>query len=212
MEGSFSSCSYELDASVQLGEIIKDLKDGEIICLADNENIENEIDMMCLAVHATTENINYMITNARGLVCIPMSAALCDEIGFKAMKSDNIKADKLGTPFYQSVDLDNGSTGVSAVERSKTARHIASNNAKLEDFVSPGHLFTLRAKPGLLAERIGHTEASVQLANLCGENTAVICEIIKDNGEMLRVKDFPLWNADKGLKLYHIDKLIEVLE
>ena len=133
MGGAFSSCSYELDASVQLGEIIKDLKDGEIICLADNENIENEIDMMCLAVHATTENINYMITNARGLVCIPMSAALCDEIGFKAMKSDNIKADKLGTPFYQSVDLDNGSTGVSAVERSKTARHIASNNAKLKD-------------------------------------------------------------------------------
>lgn len=191
-----------------LEEIIKALKEGEIICLSDNENIENEIDMCCLASKASTDNINYMIKNARGLVCIPMSADMCDEIGFEPMKSDNIKADKLGTPFYQSVDLDNGSTGISAVERGKTARHIATGTAKLDDFVSPGHLFTLRAKPGLLSERIGHTEGSVTLAGLCDEKSAIICEIIKDNGEMLTVKDFQEWNKDKHLKLYSIDQLI----
>lgn len=192
-----------------LDEIIKDLRDGKIICLADNENLENEIDMVCLANKATTENINYMITNARGIVCIPMMADLCEEIGFEPMKADNIKADRLGTPFFQSVDLDNGSTGVSAVERGKTARHIASGIANIEDFVSPGHLFPLKAKRGLLKERFGHTEGSVMLANLCGTNSSVICEIIKDNGEMLTVKDFPLWNANKNLKLYSIDELIK---
>lgn len=192
-----------------LENILKDLKDGKIICLSDNENLENEIDMCCLASKASAENIMYMIKNARGLVCIPMTSQLCDDIGFEAMQNDNIKPDKLGTPFYQSVDLDNGSTGISAIERSKTAQHIASGKATLDDFVSPGHLFTLRAKKDLLKERLGHTEGSITLANLCGEKAAIICEIIKDNGEMLTVKEYEEWNKDKGLKLYSIDQLIE---
>ena len=197
-------CSFEEAKEV--------LKNGEILCISDREDIENEIDMMILGEFATTEKINYMITNAKGLVCCPMSAAWCDMIGFEEMKNDNIKADKLGTPFYQSVDLDNGSTGVSAVERAKTIQHITSGSAKLDDFVSPGHLFTLRAKPRLLAERMGHTEFSVTMAGLCGTKpVAVICEIINNDGEMLRVKDFEQWNADKGLKLYSIDQLIEEL-
>ena len=189
--------------------ILEELDKGHIICLADSFDLENEIDMMCLAKHATTENINYMINNARGLVCIPMSAELCDSIGFEPMTNENIKADRLGTPFFQSVDLNNGSTGVSAIERGKTARHIASGNAKLDDFVSPGHLFTLRAKPELLKVRQGHTEGSVQLAKLFGEEAAIICEIINTNGEMLRVANFADWNKDKGLKLYSIDQLIK---
>jgi 3,4-dihydroxy 2-butanone 4-phosphate synthase/GTP cyclohydrolase II len=195
-----------------LPEILESLENGEIICLADDEKLENEIDMMCLAKYATTENINFMIKNARGLVCCPMSAEMCEKIGFEPMKNDNIRADHLGTPFFQSVDLNNGSTGVSAVERGKTARHIASGNARLDDFVSPGHLFTLRAKPDLLKERQGHTEGSVQLAKLCGEEAAIICEIIKENGEMLTLSDFEEWNKDKGLKLYSINELIKHYE
>lgn len=194
-------------------EAIEDLKAGKIVCISDREDIENEIDMMCLGEFATVENINTMISTAKGLVCCPMSAEWCDKIGFEPMKNDNIKGDKLGTPFFQSVDLDNGSTGVSAIERSKTVKHIASGNATLESFVSPGHLFTLRAKPGLLAERLGHTEFSVQMAELCeAAPVAVICEIINTDGEMLRVKDFEEWNKDKGLKLYSIDKLINQLD
>lgn len=189
------------------------LQKGEILCISDREDIENEIDMMILGEFATTEKINYMINNARGLVCCPMSSDWCDKIGFEPMKCDNIKADKLGTPFYQSVDLDNGSTGVSAVERAKTVNRITSGEATLDDFVSPGHLFTLRAKPDLLNERLGHTEFSVQMAELCGSvPVAVICEIIAEDGEMLRVKDFEEWNKDKNLKLYSIDQLINELE
>lgn len=196
-----------------LNEAKEVLMNGGMICISDKEDIENEIDMMCLAEFANTEKINYMITNAKGLVCCPMSAAWCDKIGFEPMHSGAIKADKLGTPFRVSVDLDNGSTGVSAVERAKTIRHIASGEAVLGDFVSPGHLFTLRAKPGLLGERLGHTEFSVQMAELCGSApVAVICEIIGDGGDMLRVKDFEEWNKDKGLKLYSIDQLISELE
>lgn len=195
-----------------LEEAINDLKSGKIVCISDREDIENEIDMMCLGEIATVENINYMITNAKGLVCCPMSANWCDKIGFEPMKNENIKGDKLGTPFYQSVDLDNGSTGVSAIERTKTIKHIASGHAKLNSFVSPGHLFTLRAKPGLLKERLGHTEFSVQMAQLCGLSpVAVICEIINKDGDMLRVKDFEEWNKDKGLKLYSIGQLIKEL-
>lgn len=193
-------------------EIVKDLKEGKIIALADSPNIEDECDYCCLAKYATTENITRMITEARGLVCISMSAELCDKMGLTPMMHDNIRVDHLGTPFYQSVDLNNGTTGVSAVERGKTARHIASGDAKLEDFVSPGHLFTLRARKELLRVRKGHTEASVQLAKLCGEEAAVICECIKDNGEMVHVGDAAEYFADKDIKLYSLDQLIEDLK
>lgn len=193
-------------------EIVKDLKEGKIIALADSPNIEDECDYCCLAKYATTENITRMITEAKGLVCISMSAELCDKMGFNPMMHDNIRVDHLGTPFYQSVDLNNGTTGVSAVERGKTARHIASGDAKLEDFVSPGHLFTLRARKELLRVRKGHTEASVQLAKLCGEEAAVICECIKDNGEMVHVGDAAEYFADKDIKLYSLDQLIEDLK
>lgn len=195
-----------------LNEALEELKNGKIIALADSPNIEDEVDYCCLAKFATTENINRMITEARGLVCISMSADLCDKIGLKPMKSDNITADRLGTPFYESVDLNNGSTGVSAVERGKTARHIASGEAKLDSLVSPGHLMTLRARKGLLKERKGHTEASVQLAKLCGEESAVICECIKDNGEMLHVGEAVEHFENKGIKLYSLVQLIEDTE
>ena len=195
-----------------LEEILFDLKSGKIVALADSPNIEDECDYCCLAKYATTENITRMITEARGLVCISMSAELCDNIGLEAMASGKIKADKLGTPFRLSVDLDNGSTGVSAVERGKTARHIASGEAKLDDFVSPGHLMTLRAKEGLLKVRKGHTEASVQLAKLCGEESAVICECIKDNGEMLHVGEANEYFKNLDIKLYSLEQLIEDLK
>lgn len=195
-----------------LEEAINELKSGRIIALADSPNIEDECDYCCLAKYATTENIARMITEARGLVCISMSSELCDKIGLDAMASEKIKADKLGTPFRLSVDLDNGSTGVSAIERGKTARHIATGGAVLDDFVSPGHLMTLRAKPGLLNERKGHTEASVQLAKLCGEEAAVICECIKENGDMLHVGEASKYFEKKNVKLYSMDQLIEDLK
>lgn len=189
-------------------EVLEDLQKGKIICLADNEDLENEIDMMCLAKYASTENINYMIKNARGLVCCAMDDEACERLGLEPMIYDNAMVDRLGTPFYQSLDLNNGSTGVSAVHRGRTARRIATATARLSDFVSPGHLFTLRVKPGLLKERLGHTEGSVTLAKMCEQIADIICEIIKDNGEMLTLKDFKSWNKNKNLKLLSIEQLM----
>ena len=164
---------------------------------------------MCLADYASTENINYMISHAKGLLCLSASSEIIDNIGLQPMYYNNISNDKLGTPFYQPLDLNNGTTGVSAIERAKTARYIANGKSKLKDFVSPGHLQILRAKPGLLSERIGHTEFSVQMAELCEKNNAaIICEIINDDGDMLRVKDLEQWNQKHNLKLYSIDQLI----
>lgn len=191
-----------------LTEVLADLKEGKIIALADSPDIENEVDYCCLAKFATTENITRMITEARGLVCCSMSATLCDKIGLDAMASDKMQTDRLGTPFRMSIDLNNGTTGVSAVERGKTARHIATGKAVLDDFVSPGHLMTLRAKEGLLQARFGHTEGSVQLATLCGEESAVICEVIKDDGTMLTVKDAPAYLKEKDIKLYSLTQLM----
>lgn len=194
-----------------LNEAIQDLKAGKLVCISDTEDIENEIDMMCLGVFATPENINYMITHARGLVCCAMSSEITDKLLLEPQRKAG-NQDKRGTPFYESLDLATADTGVSAYERSDTILHIASGNAKRSDFISPAHTMTLRAKPNLLFARLGHTEFSVQMAQLCGvTGVAVICEIIKDDGTMLRVNEFQKWNGKHNLKLYSINQLLEYL-
>lgn len=195
-----------------LSEAIEDLTNGKIVCISDTEDLENEIDMMCLGVHATPENINYMITHARGLVCCSMSTEMADNLSLMPQRQQG-NQDKRGTPFYESLDLATADTGVSAYERSDTILHIASGNAKREDFISPAHTMTLKARPNLLLERLGHTEFSVQMAQICEvAEVAVICEIIKDDGKMLRVNEFEEWNKNHNLKLYSINQLLEYLK
>ena len=191
-------------------DILEDLKAGKIICIADSEDVENEIDMMCLGKFATPENVNFMVTNAKGLVCVPMGYDYAINHGFKKMDIKGFAEDKRQTPFCQPVDLKTCDTGISAYERSKTIRHLADKDNKPDDFISFGHTFTLIARPKLLEERHGHTEASVFLASLVDDNSpvATICEIIKDDGKMLRVADFAEWNKDKNLKICHINSLI----
>lgn len=192
-------------------EILEDLRQGKIICIADSENVENEIDMMCLGKYATPENINYMINLARGLVCVPMAYDYAINHGFNKMNVKGFSEDKRKTPFCQPVDLKTCDTGISAYERSETIRRLANPENKPSDFISFGHTFTLIARPKLLKERQGHTEASVYLASLIDQTSpvATICEIIKDNGKMLRVKDFEYWNENKNLKLCHTDYLMK---
>lgn len=195
-----------------LEEAIQDLKAGKLLCISDTEDIENEIDMMCLGVFATPLNINYMITHARGLVCCSMSSEMADKLLLTPQRQQG-NQDKRGTPFYESLDLATADTGVSAYERSDTILHISSGKAKRKDFISPAHTMTLRAKPNLLFERLGHTEFSVQMAKLCNvTEVAVICEIIKDDGTMLRVNEFEEWNKKHNLKLYSINQLLEYLK
>lgn len=193
-----------------LEEIIKALKEGEIICLSDNENIENEIDMCCLASKASAENINYMAKNACGFICNVLSWDVAEAKGIDYLSQAGVNEDHRGTPWARFLDHQDCDTGISPEERSKTIMRLSQESSKLSEFVN-GHVPVLKARKGLLKERLGHTEMSSQLSYLCGDNgCAVICEILeKGNGtSMLRLKDFQEWNKDKHLKLYSIDQLI----
>ncbi len=192
-----------------LEEIIKDLKDGKIVCLSDNEDIENEIDMMCLAKFASPENINYMAHFACGFICCVLPHGLCVKKGLDYLKQEGLNQDHRGTPFCAFLDHKDCDTGISAYERSKTIIKLAQTSKGKNCFVQ-GHTPVLHAKKGLLKERLGHTEMSSQLSFMADSNgTAVICEVLNCNGHMLRVNDFEQWNKDKGLKLYSMEQLLE---
>lgn len=190
-------------------EILETLKLSGIVCIADSEDVENEIDLMCLGKFAYRNNVNFMITFGRRLVCVPMSFEFAENHGFNQIQFEGFSPDVRQTPFAQPVDLKTCHTGISAVERSHTIRHLADPAMKKSDFISFGHVFTLIARKGLLQERHGHTEASVKLAKICDKSSPVacICEIVKRDGTMLRVKDFLDWNKNFGLKICHVDDI-----
>lgn len=194
-----------------LNEVLEDLKAGKIIAIADNEQLESEIDMMCLSSKATPENINYMAKNACGFICNVLSWDVAEEKGIDYLKQDGVNEDHRGTPWARFLDHKDCDTGISPKERSKTIMRLSQNDTKLDEFVN-GHVPVLKARKGLLSERLGHTEMSSQLSFMCGDNgCAVICEILKGGNDtgMLRVADFKEWNKDKNLKIYSIDQLLQ---
>lgn len=194
-----------------LKEILTDLEQGKIVCISDNEDIENEIDMMCLAEFATSENINYMAHNACGFICNVLPHDLCVQKGLDYLKQEGLNQDHRGTPFCAFLDLAICDTGISAFERSETILELSCSDKTLSDFVQ-GHTPVLHAKKGLLRDRLGHTEMSSQLSFMADSNgTAVICEVLNYDGQMLRVKDFDEWNKDKKLKLYSMKQMLEEL-
>lgn len=197
-----------------LHEILEDLTAGKIVCLADSEDLENEIDMCCLAEYATPENINYMAKNACGFICNVLPWDLAEEKGIDYLVQKGINQDHRGTPWAKFLDHKDCSTGISPEERSKTIMRLSKESSSLSEFVN-GHVPVLKARKGLLKERLGHTEMSSKLSFLAGSNgTAVICEVLeKDNGtSMLRVSDFEDFNKDKGLKIYSLQQLLKDLE
>ena len=192
-----------------LKEILKDLKNGKIVCLSDNEDIENEIDMMCLAKFATPENINYMAHQACGFICCVLLHDLCIKKGLDYLKQEGLSQDHRGTPFCAFLDLATCDTGISAFERSETILELSCSEKNKNHFVQ-GHTPVLHAKKGLLKERLGHTEMSSMLSFMADSNgTAVICEVLNHDGHMLRVNDFEQWNKDKELKLYSMNQMIK---
>ena len=194
----------------ELKEIITDLKQGKIVCLSDNEDIENEIDMMCLGEFATPENINYMAHNACGFICNVLPHDLCVQKGLDYLKQEGLNQDHRGTPFCAFLDLATCDTGISAFERAETILNLSCTNKDKSYFVQ-GHTPVLHAKKRLLKDRLGHTEMSSQLSIMANSNgTAVICEILNHDGHMLRVKDFDEWNKDKGLKLYSMKQMLKL--
>jgi 3,4-dihydroxy 2-butanone 4-phosphate synthase/GTP cyclohydrolase II len=196
--------SYTFDL---IEEAIYDLMLGKIIIVVDDEDRENEGDLIALADKATPEVINFMITEARGLVCTPITEERARELGLKPMVERN--TDFHGTAFTVSVDHSSTTTGISAFERSATIKKLIDPEAVGSDFRRPGHVFPLIAKKGGVLRRAGHTEAAVDLARMCGSApAAVICEIIKEDGTMARVPDLFEFARKHNLKLITIKELI----
>ncbi len=169
-------------------EALEALRQGEIILVTDNEGRENEGDFICAAEFATTENINFMATHGKGLICMPMNEELCRRLHFPQMVSEN--TDNHATAFTVSVDHVDTTTGISAAERSVTAMKCVDDAAKPKDFRRPGHMFPLLAKQNGVLERGGHTEATVDLMRLAGlKQCGLCCEIMRDDGTMMRTSE-----------------------
>ncbi len=169
-------------------QALEELKKGKIILVTDDEDRENEGDFICAAEFATTENLNFMATHGKGLICMPMSKEICEKLRLPQMVADN--TDNHETAFTVSIDYVGTTTGISAEERGMTARHCISEDAKPEDFRRPGHMFPLLAKKNGVLERNGHTEATVDLMCLAGlKECGLCCEIMREDGTMMRTTE-----------------------
>ncbi len=169
-------------------EALEDLRQGKIILVTDDPDRENEGDFICAAEFATTSNINFMATYGKGLICMPMSEEYVHKLKIPQMVTCN--TDNHETAFTVSIDHVSTSTGISAAERSITAKACVSEDAKPEDFRRPGHMFPLLAKKNGVLERNGHTEATVDLCRLAGlKECGLCCEIMRDDGTMMRTTE-----------------------
>lgn len=187
-------------------EALKALQNGEIIMVSDDEERENEGDFICAARFATTENINFMATHGKGLICMPMGEALVEKLAIPQMVSEN--TDNHSTAFTVSIDHISTTTGISAAERSITALACADKNARPEDFRRPGHMFPLLSRKNGVLERAGHTEATVDLMRLAGlEECGLCCEIMRDDGTMMRTAELQELAKKHGLKYVTIAAL-----
>lgn len=191
----------------RIEDAIYDLMRGKVIIVVDDEDRENEGDFVALAEKATPEVINFMITEGRGLVCLPITQERADELELQPMVAQN--TDNHGTAFTVSIDHQATTTGISAHERSLTVQKLMDPAAKPGDFRRPGHMFPLIAKKGGVLRRAGHTEAAVDLARMCGAYPAgVICEVVKEDGTMARLPDLAEMAKTFDLKLISVKDLI----
>lgn len=190
-------------------EIIEEIRAGRMVVMADDEARENEGDLVFAASAVTPEKINFMMKHGRGLICVPLSEERIEALRLKQMTFSS--KDPMGTAFTISVDARLGiTTGISAFDRSRTIEILADPKFGASDFVSPGHIFPLRAKKGGVLTRAGHTEAAVDLSRLAGHEPAgVICEIVNDDGTMARSQDLFVFAQTHGLKIGTIKDLIE---
>lgn len=187
---------------------IRDLRNGKIILVMDDEGRENEGDFICAAEFATTENVNFMATEGKGLICMPMSEEISDKLALLPMVSHN--TDNHETAFMTSIDHVDTTTGISAAERALTARHCVRDDATPMEFRRPGHMFPLVARQGGVIERPGHTEATVDLLKLAGlKECGLCCEIMAEDGSMMRGDELRKLAKEKGITFITIPQLIE---
>ena len=199
----------EATAISPIAEIIAAIRGGEIVVLVDDEDRENEGDLVFAAQFVTPEKINFLATHGRGLICMPITEEHARRLGLRPMVQQN--RSRHGTNFTASIEAAEGiATGISAHDRALTIRVAASDQARPEDIVQPGHVFPLIAQPGGVLVRAGHTEACCDLARLAGLTpAAVLCEIMRDDGTMARLPDLVEFAARHGLKIGTIEDLIE---
>ncbi|HIP54606.1 MAG TPA: bifunctional 3,4-dihydroxy-2-butanone 4-phosphate synthase/GTP cyclohydrolase II [Sulfurimonas autotrophica] len=189
-------------------QAIEEIKKGKMIIMVDDEDRENEGDLVYAAAFSTPAHVNFMATNARGLICVALSKSIADRLDLNPMVSSNTSSYE--TAFTVSVDAKNALTGISAKERNETIKILANPIAKPDELVKPGHIFPLIAKDGGTLVRTGHTEGSVDLCRLAGLSEAgVICEIIKDDGEMARRDDLDVFAKKHNLHTVFISDIVE---
>lgn len=179
-------------------QALEDLRNGKVILCTDDEDRENEGDLICAAEFATTENVNFMACDAKGLICMPMSCEYIQKLGLRPMVANN--TDNHETAFTESIDHIDTTTGISAQERGFTARMTVCDDAKPVDFRRPGHMFPLEAKTGGVFERNGHTEATVDLCRLAGlKPVGLCCEIMREDGTMMRGEELTEFSKKHNL-------------
>ena len=189
-------------------EALESLRAGKCILVIDDPDRENEGDLICAAQFATTENVNMMASIAKGLICMPMSKALCEKLDLPQMVMHN--SDNHQTAFTVSVDHITTTTGISAVERGITARAIADPNSKPIDFRRPGHMFPLQAREGGVLVRTGHTEATVDLCRMAGlVEAGLCCEVMREDGTMMRTKELKELAKEHNLVCITVKSLVE---
>ena len=191
-------------------ELIEDIRQGKMVILMDDEDRENEGDLVMAAPMVRPEDINFMATNARGLICLPLSEERCQQLNLGLMVAGESNSSSHATPFTLSIEAAEGvSTGISAADRARTVQAAVASNARPQDIVQPGHIFPLKAQPGGVLSRAGHTEAGCDLARLAGfESAAVIVEIMNEDGTMARRDDLEYFAQKHDLKIGTIADLI----
>ncbi len=195
-----------MDQFQAVKQALQDLRDGKIILVVDDPDRENEGDFICAAEFATTENINFMATHGKGLICMPMSEEYVRRLQIPQMVRTN--TDNHETAFTISIDHVSTTTGISAKERSMTAMAVVEEGAKPEDFRRPGHMFPLLAKPNGVLERDGHTEATVDLCRLAGLHACgLCCEIMREDGTMMRTTELKQLAQKWGITFMSIKEL-----
>jgi len=189
-------------------DVVKDIKAGRMVIVTDDAERENEGDLVMAASKVTPEAVNFMAKNGRGLICVPLTESRARQLGLQRMVAHNREIHR--TDFTVSVDAAKGvTTGISARDRARTIKVLASSKSVPSDLTQPGHVFPLQAKDGGVLQRAGHTEAAVDLARLAGlDATGVICEVLKEDGSMARLPDLQTFRRRHKLKMCCIRDLI----
>ncbi len=192
----------------KIEDAIEDIRNGEMIIIVDDEDRENEGDLVCAAEKVTPEIINFMATHGRGLICMPLTEERCDYLQLPPQTQENTSS--MGTAFTISIEAKEGvTTGISAADRATTILKAVDSDTKPSDLARPGHTFPLRAKTGGVLVRVGQTEASVDMARLAGlDPSAVVCEIMNEDGTMSRMPQLEVFAGEHGLKIISVADLV----